>query len=31
MIAGRPFAEATVCRAAHAYERAAGWPRRPPL
>ena len=31
MIAGRPFAEATVCRAAHAYEQAAGWPRRPPL
>ena len=31
MIAGRPFAEATVCRAAHACEQATGWPRRPPL
>ncbi len=31
MIAGRPFAEATVCRAAHACEQALGWPRRPPL
>lgn len=32
MIAGRHFAEATVCRAAHAYEQAAGWrARRPPL
>lgn len=31
MIAGRPFAEATVCRAAHACEQATGWPRLPPL
>ena len=31
-IAGRPFAEARVCRIGHAYERAAGWwTRRPPL
>ncbi len=32
MIAGRPFAEATVCRAAHAYEQVMGWRlRRPTL
>jgi aspartyl-tRNA(Asn)/glutamyl-tRNA(Gln) amidotransferase subunit A len=31
-IAGRPYAEAMVCRIGHAYERAAGWwTRRPPL
>jgi aspartyl-tRNA(Asn)/glutamyl-tRNA(Gln) amidotransferase subunit A len=31
-IAGRPFDEATVLRAGHAYEQAAGWwRRRPPL
>lgn len=31
-IAGRPFAEATVCRVGHAYEGAAGWVNRlPPL
>ncbi len=31
-IAGRPFDEATVLRAGHAYEQAAGWhTRRPPV
>ena len=31
-IAGRPFAEAQLCRIGHAFERAAGWyERRPPL
>ncbi len=31
-IAGRPFAEATVLRAGHAYQQAANWhTRRPPL
>jgi aspartyl-tRNA(Asn)/glutamyl-tRNA(Gln) amidotransferase subunit A len=31
-LAGRPFDEATVLRAGHAYEQAAGWhARRPPL
>ncbi len=29
-IAGRPFAEATVLRAGHAYEQAAGWHARHP-
>ena len=29
-IIGRPFEEATVLRVARAYERAAGWRRRPP-
>lgn len=29
-LAGRPFEEATVLRAAHAYEQAAGWHRRRP-
>lgn len=31
-IAGKPFAEETILRAAHAYEQATGWhTRRPPL
>jgi aspartyl-tRNA(Asn)/glutamyl-tRNA(Gln) amidotransferase subunit A len=31
-LVGRPFDEATLCRAGHAYEQAAGWwRRRPPL
>jgi len=31
-LAGRPFAEAALCRIGHAYERATGWHRlRPPL
>jgi Asp-tRNA(Asn)/Glu-tRNA(Gln) amidotransferase A subunit family amidase len=31
-LVGRPFDEATVLRAGHAYEQAAGWwPRQPPL
>ena len=31
-LAGRPFEEATVLRAAHAYEQAAGWHgKRPPI
>ena len=29
-LAGRPFAEAALCRIGHAYERAAGWWRRRP-
>jgi aspartyl-tRNA(Asn)/glutamyl-tRNA(Gln) amidotransferase subunit A len=29
-IVGRPFDEATVLRAGHAYEQAAGWHRRRP-
>jgi aspartyl-tRNA(Asn)/glutamyl-tRNA(Gln) amidotransferase subunit A len=29
-LVGRPFDEATVLRAGHAYEQAAGWYRRPP-
>ena len=29
-IVGRPFDEATVLRAGHAYEQAAGWYRRRP-
>ena len=29
-IAGRPFAEATVLRAGHAYEQATDWHRRRP-
>ena len=29
-LAGRPFDEATVLRAAHAYERATDWRRRRP-
>ena len=29
-LVGRPFDEATVLRAAHAYEQATGWSRRPP-
>jgi aspartyl-tRNA(Asn)/glutamyl-tRNA(Gln) amidotransferase subunit A len=27
---GRPFDESTVLRAAHAYEQATDWSRRPP-
>jgi aspartyl-tRNA(Asn)/glutamyl-tRNA(Gln) amidotransferase subunit A len=27
---GRPYDEATVLRAAHAYEEATSWSRRPP-
>ncbi len=31
-LAGRPFAESTVLRVAHAYEQATGWhARRPPI
>jgi len=31
-LVGRPFDEATLLRAGHAYEQAAGWwRRRPPL
>ena len=30
-IAGRPFAEATVLQAGHAYERASGWYTRHPV
>jgi aspartyl-tRNA(Asn)/glutamyl-tRNA(Gln) amidotransferase subunit A len=29
-LAGRPFAEATLCRIGHAYERTTGWWRRRP-
>jgi Asp-tRNA(Asn)/Glu-tRNA(Gln) amidotransferase A subunit family amidase len=30
-LGGRPFDEATVLRAGHAYEQAAGWSPRPPV